>query len=72
VAPRSVDRGAREAGSGSGGDAGPPMHNEGRPHPATESHLPAEETAPSFAVVPDFTATRTGQRLCGRPALSGS
>ena len=39
-------RGAREAGSGTGGCLGPIICTRGRLHPALGSHLPAEDTAP--------------------------
>src|SRR5690348_7782509 len=51
-APRSVARGTREAGAGSEGDATTAAMKWWGMHPATGSHLPAEETAPPSAVAP--------------------
>ena len=67
MAPQSVARGAPR--SGDRAAAGMPDRIKvyvGRPQPATGSHLPSEETAPPFAVSPDFAAT-----LMGRGFASG-
>jgi hypothetical protein len=51
--PRSVARGTREAGSGSGGGCGDRDYGlTGGVHSATGSHLPSEGTAPPYAVAP--------------------
>ena len=66
MAPQSVARGAPR--SGDRAAAGLPrlrLWYMGRPHPATGSHLPLEETAPPYAVAPDFTATRMGRSFAG-------
>jgi hypothetical protein len=58
MAPQSVARGALQ--SGDRAAAGMPDRAKvymGRQQPATESHLPLEDTASPFAVSPDFTAT---------------
>ena len=67
MAPKSVARGDREAGSGSGGGCGDRDYElTGALHPATGSHLPSEGTAPPYAV-----ATRSAGRGT-REAGSGS
>src|SRR5574337_162114 len=51
MAPQSVARGAPRSGDrAAAGMPGRAYGTLGRPHPATGSHLPAEETAPPFAV----------------------
>jgi hypothetical protein len=52
MAPQSVARGSRGAGSSSGGDARPRQVHTGCQQPATGSHLPLEDTALPFAVAP--------------------
>jgi hypothetical protein len=62
MAPQSVARGAPR--SGDRAAAGMPDRAKvllGCPLPATGSHLPLEETAPPYAVSPDFTATQWGR-----------
>jgi hypothetical protein len=62
MAPRSVARGPPR--SGDRAAAGMPDRAKmqlGCLQPATGSHLPTEETAPPYAVSPDFTATRWGR-----------
>ena len=77
MAPRSVARGTREGGSGSGGDAATAaMKLVGR-HPAPGSHLPTEDTASPSAVVPFVSSPFAhpipqSRRLASGDLFSGS
>jgi len=76
--PKASPEGPREAGIGQRWAPRPRDYvSLGRSHPATGSHLPSEDTAPPFAVAPDFTATRrdggfSGGLLCQAPREGGS
>ena len=64
-APERCPRGPAKRGSGSGGDARPRLWYMGRPHPATGSHLPVEDTAPALR-------GRAPERCPRGPAKRGS
>ena len=64
--PQALPEGPAKRDRAAGGDAPTARRNyAGRYHPAAGSHLPSEETAPPYAVVPDFTATAVGQGFAG-------
>ena len=72
MAPQSVARGTlRSRDRAAAGMPRPRLWYMGRPHPATGSHLPLEETASPYAVAPDFTAPRMGRGFAGGAALPG-
>ncbi|HTJ55738.1 MAG TPA: hypothetical protein VL380_10040 [Nitrosospira sp.] len=51
-APKALPEGPRQAGIGQRRGCPTALIHRGRLHPAAGSHLPPEDTAPSFAVAP--------------------